>query len=120
MAVSRARSVERSRWAWLWFPPAGPLLGLAFERRAGLPGPRRGVAHKRCASAGEIPGIGRARHGPYPRSRTGGGEIPMVAVMIGVDPHKASHTAVVIGVAEELLAELRVRACASQADRLLA
>src|SRR5436190_11693282 len=43
----------------------------------------------------------------------------MVAVMIGVDPHKASHTAVVIGVAEELLAELRVRACASQADRLL-
>jgi transposase len=44
----------------------------------------------------------------------------MVAVMIGVDPHKASHTAVAIGVAEELLAELRVRACASQADRLLA
>jgi transposase len=44
----------------------------------------------------------------------------MVAVMIGVDPHKASHTAVAIGVAGELLAELRVRACASQADRLLA
>src|SRR5204862_329908 len=51
MAVSRARSVERSRWAWLWFPPAGPLLGLAFERRAGLPGPRRRVAHKRGAVA---------------------------------------------------------------------
>jgi hypothetical protein len=42
----------------------------------------------------------------------------MVAVMIGVDPHKASHTAVVIGAAEEPLAELRVRASASQADRL--
>src|SRR5216110_3632788 len=71
MAVSRARSVERSRWAWLWFPPAGPLLGLAFERRAGLPGPRRGVAHKRCASAGVIPGIGRARHGLHSRVAEG-------------------------------------------------
>src|SRR5262250_2517498 len=120
MAVSRARSVERSRCAGSRLPPAGPLLGLAFERRAGVPGPRRGVAQKRCASASEIPGIGRARHGLYPRSGTGGGEIPMVAVMIGVDPHKASHTAVAIGVAEELLAELRVRACQSQADRLLA
>ncbi len=44
----------------------------------------------------------------------------MAAVMIGVDPHKASHTAVVISVAEEPLGELRVRACAGQAERLLA
>jgi transposase len=44
----------------------------------------------------------------------------MVAVMIGVDPHKASHTAVAIGAAEEPLAELRVRASESQAERLLA
>ena len=44
----------------------------------------------------------------------------MAAVMIGVDPHKASHTAVVIGAAEEPLGELRVRACAAQAERLLA
>ena len=44
----------------------------------------------------------------------------MAAVMIGVDPHKASHTAVVIGAAEEPLGELRVRACAAQAGRLLA
>src|SRR5437773_8925396 len=44
----------------------------------------------------------------------------MVAVMIGVDPHKASHTAVAIGAAEESLAELRVRASASQAGQLLA
>jgi len=44
----------------------------------------------------------------------------MVAVMIGVDPHKASHTAVVIGAAEESLAELRVRACQFQAEQLLA
>ena len=44
----------------------------------------------------------------------------MVAVMIGVDPHKGSHTAVAIGVAEEPLGELRVRASAAQAERLLA
>ena len=44
----------------------------------------------------------------------------MAAVMIGVDPHKASHTAVVISAAEELLGEVRVRACAAQAERLLA
>ena len=36
----------------------------------------------------------------------------MAAVMIGVDPHKGSHTAVVIGPAEEPLGELRVRASA--------
>jgi transposase len=44
----------------------------------------------------------------------------MAAVMIGVDPHKGSHTAVVIGVAEEPLGQLRVRACVAQAERLLA
>src|SRR6266704_6556211 len=44
----------------------------------------------------------------------------MAAVMIGVDPHKASHTAVAIGAAEEPLAELRIRACQSQAEQLLA
>jgi transposase len=44
----------------------------------------------------------------------------MVAVMIGVDPHKGSHTAVAISPAEEPLGELRVRASASQAQRLLA
>ena len=44
----------------------------------------------------------------------------MAAVMIGVDPHKASHTAVAISVAEEPLDELRVRACVAQAERLLA
>jgi transposase len=43
----------------------------------------------------------------------------MAAVMIGVDPHKGSHTAVAISAAEEPLGELRVRASAAQADRLL-
>ena len=44
----------------------------------------------------------------------------MAAVMIGIDPHKASHTAVAISAAEEPLGELQVRACAAQAERLLA
>jgi hypothetical protein len=44
----------------------------------------------------------------------------MVAVMIGVDPHKAWHTAVAISAAEEVLGELQVRSCAGQAQRLLA
>src|SRR6516225_3416935 len=43
-----------------------------------------------------------------------------MAVMIGVDPHKGSHTAVAIGVAEEPLGRLRVRACAGQAETLVA
>ena len=44
----------------------------------------------------------------------------MAVVMIGVDPHKASHTAVAISPAEEPLGELRVRASAGQAEQLLA
>jgi transposase len=40
--------------------------------------------------------------------------------MIGVDPHKGSHTAVAIGAAEETLGQVRVRASAAQAERLLA
>jgi transposase len=43
----------------------------------------------------------------------------MAAVMIGVDPHKGSHTAVVIGPAEEPLGEFRVRASAAQAGKLI-
>jgi transposase len=42
-----------------------------------------------------------------------------MAVMIGVDPHKGSHTAVALGVGEALLGQVRVRASAAQAERLL-
>src|SRR6266516_2263237 len=44
----------------------------------------------------------------------------LMAVMIGIDPRKGSHTAVAIGAGEEPLGELRVRASAVQAERLLA
>jgi transposase len=44
----------------------------------------------------------------------------MTAVMIGIDPHKGSHTAVAITASERPLAELRVRASAAQATQLVA
>jgi len=43
----------------------------------------------------------------------------VVAVMIGVDPHKGSHTAAAINASEERLGELRVRVCTCQAGQLL-
>src|SRR5260370_14258518 len=43
----------------------------------------------------------------------------MASVMIGVDPHKASHTAVAIDAAEVPPGTLRVRASAAQAGKLL-
>ena len=43
-----------------------------------------------------------------------------MAVMIGVDPHKASHTAAAIGPAEEPLGQVRKQACPSQAAQLVA
>jgi transposase len=43
----------------------------------------------------------------------------VAAVMIGIDPHKGSHTAVAIDAAEGQLGTLQVRASASQASRLV-
>lgn len=42
-----------------------------------------------------------------------------MTVMIGVDPHKGSHTAVAVDGAERVLAERRVRSGSSQLERLL-
>ena len=42
-----------------------------------------------------------------------------MAVMIGVDPHKGSHTAVVVDGTEAALAQIRVRTGPAQLDRLL-
>ena len=44
----------------------------------------------------------------------------MAEVMIGIDPHKASHTAVAIGLSEQQLGQLQGCACPSQTDQLLA
>jgi transposase len=43
----------------------------------------------------------------------------VAVVMIGIDPHKASHTATAIDSAEEVLGQVRVRANRDQLDRLL-
>ena len=43
-----------------------------------------------------------------------------MTVIIGIDPHKASHTAVAIGRDEQQLAEIKVRATCQQTERLLA
>ncbi|HEX2318990.1 MAG TPA: hypothetical protein VHJ18_08410 [Streptosporangiaceae bacterium] len=43
----------------------------------------------------------------------------MAAVMIGVDPHKGSHTAVAIDAAEVPLGTVRVRASAAQVNKLV-
>jgi hypothetical protein len=40
--------------------------------------------------------------------------------MIGVDPHKGSHTAVAFSADEYLLGRMRVRACPSQVEQLVA
>ena len=42
-----------------------------------------------------------------------------MAVMIGVDPHKGSHTAVALDDNEQPLGELRVRSAAGQLERLV-
>ncbi|HEX9766409.1 MAG TPA: IS110 family transposase, partial [Nitriliruptorales bacterium] len=42
-----------------------------------------------------------------------------MTVIIGIDPHKASHTAVALDVEDQVLGELRVTANRSQTDRLL-
>jgi transposase len=43
-----------------------------------------------------------------------------MTITIGIDPHKASHTAVAIDNTERVLDELRVRACTKQTDQLCA
>jgi transposase len=43
-----------------------------------------------------------------------------MAVMIGIDPHKGSHTAVAVGAAEQPLGKIRICACAAQAEQLVA
>ena len=42
-----------------------------------------------------------------------------MTVIIGIDPHKASHTAVAIGRDEQKLAEIKVRATCQQTAKLL-
>src|SRR5262249_19617031 len=78
------------------------------------PGPPRGGS-KEARALALLLGMPAAASG----SVTTGGRVLMADVMIGVDPHKGSHTAVAIGLSEERLGELQVQACSSQAEQLL-
>jgi hypothetical protein len=90
------------------------VLSLASERGASLSGLARGVAQKRrepFVLKSDMPAA------VLVDSDEGDG---MVSVMIGIDPHKASHTAAAIDSAECELGQIRVREAAGQVDRLLA
>ena len=72
---------------------------------------------ERGASASTV--IRHARRG-FRFGDNGRESVLMADVMIGIDPHKSSHTAVAIGAGEEPLGQLQVHACPSQAEQLLA
>jgi hypothetical protein len=85
---------------------------LAVDRGVDLSGFRRGVAGKRDV--------------PVPSSRvlatvpqTDEQEDPVMEVMIGIDPHKGSHTATMLDRAEGELGRLTMRAGRHQVDQLL-
>src|SRR5260370_20995496 len=100
-----------------WLPNRLPTAcGLALERGASLSG--LSVAWLERGPSACRSGIRHARHVLH--SRTNDLERVMTVVMIGVDPHKATHTAVVIGPAEEPLGDLRGRAAAGQAEQPVA
>src|SRR3954454_15540757 len=84
---------------------------LAFERSGRRLGSRCGVARKRRAS----PFIRTARRGITTTVRLK----EEVMFVIGIDPHKRSHTAAVLDDSEELVGQLRVTADRWQRDRLL-
>src|SRR6185437_8063409 len=96
-------------------PPAGHLAWLDNDVLACRALPWRGSKEVRPLTS---PKLGTPATDPR-RSSSGKGQL-MAAVMIGVDPHKGSHTAVAIGAAEELLGQVRVRAGTAQARQLLA
>ena len=104
------RSVEGS--GGLAPEPPADRCGLALDRCASSPDPA--VVWLERGATADRSGIRHARHGIPRLSSRGKGQL-MAAVMIGVDPHKGSHTAVAIGTSEEVLGQVRVRASAAQA-----
>lgn len=93
----------------------------------GVPGYHR-VVYPKCRLPGSALGVTReacvlsCSHQVCPPRVTARSSIKEVvrAVMIGIDPHKRSHTAVAINGTDEVLGRLRVTADRRQLDRLLA
>lgn len=75
-------------------------------------GPRRGVAQKRNAHSDPESGVPTAD--PISEQREG----IQVKVIIGVDPHKATHTAVAVDDREDEIARVTVRAARRQLEQL--
>jgi transposase len=85
---------------------------LALKRLACPLGPHRGVAQKRNAHGDPESGVPTAD--PLSEQREG----IQVKVIIGVDPHKATHTAVAVDDREDEISRLTVRATSRQLEQL--
>ena len=105
MALPAVSSV----WLDNEWPAAGSCRGVA---RKGTDRLTTDIRHARCGSVMPL----LVAIDLYQRAE---GDVWMAAVMIGVDPHKGSHTAVAIDPAEVPLGELTVRASSRQAVKLL-
>ena len=81
-------------------------------------GSRRGVVRKRCGRCGD-PLLDMPATVNVSSAGTGKKGWLVAAVMIGVDPHKGSHTAVAIDSSEQHLGRVKVRASAAQAGKLV-
>src|SRR5712692_57682 len=95
--------------------PAVACSRLAYERSCPPTGSHRGVARKRCERT-----ILRNQECPPWSSRTTIRKDNEMMVMIGVDPHKRSHTAVAIDGDDVELAAIEVRSSQAQVAQLLA
>src|SRR5256714_10654456 len=113
MVVSRAVALRGPAEAGS--SPACRPLWPGLRTRCQPAGSRPWLARKRCAP--ETTGI---RHAATVSHSPGEEEPLMAPVMIGIDPHKGSHTAVAIGADEEPLRQVRVPAPAAQGQKLVA
>jgi transposase len=95
-------------------PPAGLCAWLQIDVPA--PSDLAVVWLERGTNAQRRSGIRHARHG---LSGSMWKWRVLMAVMIGIDPHKGSHTAVAVTAAEQPLGKVRVRACPAQAEQLV-
>lgn len=91
--------------------PAGRTGGLSNELSAGRSSDRFGVARKRREAHRPESGVPTSVHHPSIRKAH-------LMTMIGIDPHKQSHTAVAIVDHEVVVDEFKLRASSVLADRL--
>jgi hypothetical protein len=91
-----------------WFCKCLPPSGWLFNEQPPARLPIHGVAGKEESTTVRI-NSARRDHTHYGQQ--------LFVIMIGIDPHKGSHTAVALDADEHVLAELRVRAHRRQTER---